>query len=343
MSDCYVHGVGAVTPAGWGMGPLRTVLRDRTTVPETWVAPSVRKYAMRVRNVPPPVSRPWFLGHGRLRRASAISRYMVSAGLEAMGIGDAAGQPSTDRLGIVFCVFSGCVNYTRRFFDETLRDPATASPLIFPETVFNAPTSHLAALLGANGPCYTLVGDQSAFVCGLQLAAEWLADDWVDDCLVVAAEEGDWLTADALRHFSRGVILGEGAGAIRLRREKSRTKLQTITAVVPCSGPSERHRAAWQIRAMMYPGEGLTGLSDGLVGCGSFDRAEAAVWSEWAGPRISVKTLLGEGLAAGGAWQCLAALELLESTSATRVWVPAIGMNQQAVAAAWDRNGGSQP
>jgi len=33
-------------------------------------------------------------------------------------------------------------------YDETLRDPTTASPLFFPETVFNAPASHIAALLG---------------------------------------------------------------------------------------------------------------------------------------------------------------------------------------------------
>ncbi len=312
-------------------------------LPETSLSRSGGEFSSRVRKVPSPAARPWFLGHSRLRRASAISQYMVSAGLEAMGIRDTVIEPSVDRLGIVFCVFAGCVNYTRRFYDETLRDPATASPLIFPETVFNAPASHLAALLGAKGPCYTLVGDQSAFVCGLQLAAEWLEDDWVDDCLVVAAEEADWLTADALKPFSRGMILGEGAGAIRLRREKSATRLQAVTAVVACSGPLERHRAALQIRAMMSPGEGLTGLSDGLVGCCSFDRAEAAAWSEWEGPRISVKTLLGEGLAAGSAWQCLAALELLESSPATRVWVPVIGMNQQAVAAAWEKSECSQP
>ncbi|MSU33528.1 MAG: hypothetical protein EXS36_00120 [Pedosphaera sp.] len=310
------------------------------TLPETSLHRSDREFSYRVRNVPPPPIRPWFLGHNRLRRTSAISHFTLAAALEAMGIGgDADVCPLVDRLGIVFCAFAGCVNYTRRFFDETLRDPSTASPLIFPETVFNAPASHLAAILGAKGPCYTLVRDQSAFVYGLQLAAEWLTDDWVDDCLVVASEEVDWLTADALRHFSRGVILGEGAGAVRLRHEKSSLTLDRVTAIVPCAGPSERRQAVRQVRALMRHPDGKTALSDGLVGCDSYDRAEAAAWSDWAGPRISAKALLGEGLAAGSAWQCLAALELLQSTPATRAWVPVIGMNQQAVAAAWRRLG----
>ena len=69
---------------------------------------------------------------------------------------------------------SGSVNYSRRFYDETLKDPATASPLVFPETVFNAPASHLAALLGTTAINYTLVGDPGTFLQGIALAADWL-------------------------------------------------------------------------------------------------------------------------------------------------------------------------
>ncbi len=118
------------------------------------------------------------------------------------------------RLGIIFCVTAGCVQYSRRFYDEAWRNPATASPLLFPETVFNAPASHLSAIL--ESPCvnYTLVGDPGTFLQALALAAGWLANDRIDSCLVVGAEELDWLTADAYRHFSRGVACGEGAGAV---------------------------------------------------------------------------------------------------------------------------------
>jgi 3-oxoacyl-(acyl-carrier-protein) synthase len=76
----------------------------------------------------------------------------------------------------VVCVFSGCVNYSSRFYSETLKDPATASPLVFPETVFNAPASHLSAFLGNSAINYTLVGDSGTFLIGLAMAAQWLSD-----------------------------------------------------------------------------------------------------------------------------------------------------------------------
>ncbi len=62
--------------------------------------------------------------------------------------------------------------YSRRFYEEVLRDPATASPLIFPETVFNAPASHLAAFLGTTAINYTLVGDEGTFLAGTRAGRE---------------------------------------------------------------------------------------------------------------------------------------------------------------------------
>ena len=63
---------------------------------------------------------------------------------------------------MVFAICSGGVNYTRRFYHEIVTQGANgASPLLFPETVYNAAASHLAALLGLNGQSYTLVGDSS--------------------------------------------------------------------------------------------------------------------------------------------------------------------------------------
>ncbi len=95
------------------------------------------------------------------------------------------------QLGIIVGVMAGNVTYSRRFYEEVLHNPATASPLIFPETVFNAPASHLAAFLGAKVIGYTLVGDDGTFLQGLALAAQWLADDKVDACVVIGAEETD--------------------------------------------------------------------------------------------------------------------------------------------------------
>lgn len=126
----------------------------------------------------------------------------MAAAWEALGPRDPqAVSPESPRLGIVVCVMSGSVIYSRRFFDEVLKSPATASPVLFPETVYNAPASHLAAMLGAEGRNYTLVGDPSAFLAGLGIAAGWMLNGDAESALVVGVEETDWLTAEAWELF----------------------------------------------------------------------------------------------------------------------------------------------
>src|SRR5437016_5505428 len=216
--NIFVHGIGAVSPAGWGVLPLREALAKGEPMPARELARPGWTRSLRVRPVPPPSPRPNFLTHARLRRTSPITQYAVAAALESLGDDAARVSGGSLRLGIIFCVMTGCVSYSRRFYDETLKDPATASPLLFPETVFNAPASHLAALLDTTAVNYTLVGDPGTFLQGLALAADWLQDGRVEGCLVVGAEEIDWLTADAYGLFARRIILSDGAGAVYLRR-----------------------------------------------------------------------------------------------------------------------------
>src|SRR6185436_6659465 len=220
MNRLFVHGSGAVSPAGWGVSALLRTLEEtdpstgsgRAPIPVQHLERPGRKQPLRVRRVPVPDPRPASFGHARLRRASPISQYAVAAAQEALGPDAAFAVQPERRLGVILCVMSVCVNYSRRFFDEALRDPATASTLVFHETVFNAPSSHLAAVLGTTAINYTLVGDPATYLDGLVLAAQWLSQGLVDGCVVVGAEELDWLTADAFRLFARRLVVSEGAG-----------------------------------------------------------------------------------------------------------------------------------
>src|SRR6266498_3577469 len=198
----FIHGIGAVSPAGWGVLPMREALAKGEPLPVKEIARPGWTRSLRVRPVPPPSPRPNFLSHARLRRTSPITQFAVAAALEALGEDAAHVSNGSLRLGIILCVMTGCVNYSRRFYDETLKDPATASPLVFPETVFNAPASHLAALLGTTAINYTLVGDPATVLQGIALAADWLLSEQVDGCLVIGAEEMDWLTAEAVTLFA---------------------------------------------------------------------------------------------------------------------------------------------
>jgi hypothetical protein len=279
--------------------------------------------------------------HPRLRRTSPIAQHAVAAALEALGT-DAANDVA-QRLGIVLCVMSGCVNYSRRFYDEALKDPATASPLVFPETVFNAPASHLAAVLGATAINYTLVGDPGAFLQGVALAADWLLAGRVNGCLVIAAEEIDWLSTEAFALFDRQVVLSEGAAALYLRREAASPEgfrgPQPAIRLAAVSQPylffdeQSRARAAERAKAELGPGSPDHLLCDGLQSAPRTDRAEARAWRDWPGARLSPKLILGEGLMAGAAWQCVSAFDSLRAGEHSAASISVVGCNQQAIAA----------
>ncbi len=106
MSGIYVHGCGAVSPAGWGVKQLYDAMDGGVGLPSKplprpgWATP------LNIRPVPAPSPRPTFLSHARLRRASPISHYVVAAALEAIGSEASLAARGNFRLGVVLCVMS---------------------------------------------------------------------------------------------------------------------------------------------------------------------------------------------------------------------------------------------
>jgi 3-oxoacyl-(acyl-carrier-protein) synthase len=240
------------------------------------------------------------------------------------------------RLGIVVCLQSGCVQYSCRFYDETLANPATASPLIFPETVYAAPASHVAALLENVALAYSLVGDPSVFLQGIALGAQWLAESRVDACLVIGAEETNWIIADALRHLDRRAIVAAGAGALCLCRDPKLSvgvELSAITDAHTFSARLDRTQAAQAMRGQLDKNAPGKVLCDGIGNSPRADAVERAVWSDWTGSRVSPKQILGEGLMAAAAWQCVAACDALAEKRFAVANVSLIGSTQQAIGA----------
>jgi len=331
----FISGCGVVSPAGWGLTPFRDALRNGPPLNMKELLRPGWNHPLRVRQTPPPSPRPAFTAHARLRRTSPIAHYAVAAGLEALGA-DAQAAPA-NRLGIVLCAMSGCVNYSRRFYDEVLKDPSTASPLVFPETVYNSPASHVAALLGTTAINYTIVGDPGTFIQGLVLAADWLTSRRVDGCLVIGAEEMDWLLADATHVFHHNAIVSDGAGALYLKREPSGAPALRLDAVSDSHlfhKTRTRAGAALRVRrefAALENGSEL--LCDSVAGLPRWDHDEIKAWSDWTGPRLSVKKILGEGFMAAAAWQCVAAVDALRQKQYSAATISVVGCNQQAIAA----------
>jgi 3-oxoacyl-(acyl-carrier-protein) synthase len=335
MSRIFVAGIGAVSPAGWNVAALRNALDKGEPLPVQKMVRPGWENPLPARLVPNPPVRPEFLAHPRLRRTSPITHCAAAAALEAIAKLRTNPAAKNFRLGIVVCLQSGCVQYSCRFYDETLKNPATASPLVFPETVYAAPTSHVAALLENVVLAYSLVGDPSAFLQGVALGAQWLAENRVDACLVIGAEETNWIIADALWHLNRPAIVAAGAGALCLCGDPNLSagvELAAITDAHTFSARLNRSQAAQAMRQQLEISSGEL-LCDGLGHSPRADAAERAAWNDWNGPRLSPKKILGEGLMAAAAWQCVAACDALAEKKFTAANVSLAGSNQQAIGA----------
>lgn len=319
MSRIYVHGVGAVSCAGWGMNSFREMLEGgRQPEPAKVLRPDGT--GLNVLRVPAPANRAAWSVHPRLRRSSPISHYAVAAALEALGTeGRVVEKPG---LGVIVSVMGGSVQYSRRFFAEALADPATASPLLFPETVFNAPASHLGALLSTGARNDTLVADQTGFPTALAAAADWLDRGEVETCLVVGAEEYDWITAEAAYRFSKRIIPSEGAAAVLLSRAPGSVELTAVSS----PEPYVRSSAAKKIAAMCSKPETPV---DSLV----FTHGNGA--SNNTGHAVDQK--LGDGLGAAGGWVCVAAIDALMRNRGNRAVARVRGSNLQTQEAVFSR------
>jgi hypothetical protein len=318
---------------------MREALRVGASLPNKplerpgWTTP------LNCRPVPEPSPRPAFLTHPRLRRTSPITHYAAAAALEAMSPFNALTNAG-NRVGVVMCVDGGCVLYSCRFFEEVLKDPATASPLVFPETVFAALGSSVAALLPETPLLNTLIGDSANFLQGISMAAEWLMDGRVDVSLVIGAGEINWVLADALWHLDRSAALSAGAGALALVRDPNHSlgvELNFITNAHAYATSTGRRTAAKNVRRE-FPGE-----SPGELLCDSqndsvrTNPAELAAWADWHGPRVSVRRTLGEGLVAAAGWQCVAAVDAILAGACSAANVSVMGTNHQAIGARFSK------
>ena len=324
----HIAGMGWVTPLGTGLEDVFA----RITAGEVAEAKAVANPETgRVHSyIPVPMKLVEALGRNpRLRRASAISYFAVAAGLAALADAGIGMTPElAARTAVVFAISNGGVIYTRKFYDQIVKQGANAaSPALFPDTVYNAPASHLAAQLGIDGASYTLVGDASVGISALHFAGQLLATDDVEQVVVVGAEECDWILCEAYSQWRLArTPLAEGAAALVLRRE-GRWRLDTHPGV-----PFFRQREAAAALASV-----LAEFADAKVeriiasANGTFiDRAEAAALATHFQnvPIVTPKKSLGECPGAGALMQTVAA-----ALSGGQALVTVVGFNQQASAA----------
>jgi 3-oxoacyl-(acyl-carrier-protein) synthase len=314
-----IAGMGWVTPLGNGVDPVWDRLLHGEEASATAISEQLGDRSYSVFRIPE--SALSGLAHPRLRRASMISRFAAAAGLEALQAGGLkVDSENAQRIALIFAISNGGVIYTKRFYRDVIEMGAqAASPLLFPETVFNAPASHLAAILGVTGTSYTVVGDGAVGLLAIKMAEDVMTDESLDYCLVVGTEEVDWLLCDAYRRWrllrsappiepfgkqKRGMILSEGAGAILLARDGP----ITIERAHP-GGSYRKREEAEEILMQMLRDLGQPEIDFVISSAnGTFiDQAERRALEQVLPDAIAytAKPALGESVGASGLWQVI--------------------------------------
>ncbi len=326
-----ISGHGAVSPAGWGVAAMMQALLAGDKIAPTTLERLSGETPVRMPVLRVPADGTTAPKFARLRRTSPISKFAAAAVAEALGDARLAEIAAGNlRVGVIFTLTNGCVNYSNRFYGEALAAPALASPILFPETVFNAPSSHLSALLGSTAPNDTLIADSTGFFSGIDLSVEWLERGDVDGCVVVSAEEIDWLSAEGLRHYSPRYLPSEGAAAIYLEPAAGPVKVLRLPDPVAFSTNSRQQAAAKIRKQLAASDDGQTLLVDGRAGISRYDAPETLAWADWIGPRWSPRMVLGEGMGVSAGLQIVAAVAALAHGKFQKAVVTATGANQQA-------------
>ncbi|MCX6971083.1 MAG: beta-ketoacyl synthase N-terminal-like domain-containing protein [Verrucomicrobia bacterium] len=268
----------------------------------------------------------------RLRRSGPISYLACAAAADAVL---QAGPLPCGRTALVFAASDGAVSYTRRFYEEVVGRGA-GSPLLFPETVYNAPASHVAAMLGLDGTVLTLVNDATAGMDALSTAADLISSGDADRCLVVAAEELDWISCDGYRRWKLaasgsgdGAVLAEGAVALVLGPPSA--SCVQISRIHP-GRTLLRHRAAGQtIRQVLAElADGATPDLAVLSSTGSRTGIVEESLVRECFPRARLlfpKRVAGNAFAASTLLQCLCAWQELQCGG--QAIVPVLGSSGQ--------------
>lgn len=224
--DIVVTGIAAISAAGVGIIPLMDAVRGGTSVlqpvpPEVTGADGLfwgKAEAFRAADFMPP------LKARRFDRASLFAVAAAGMALQDAGIDPRAGNG--DRIGIALgCGFGGIANseeFLRGWFEKG-QDGLV--PMLFPNTVPNAPASNASIEHGMKGPNVTQVQRFCSAEAAVQMACRFLEEGRADVMLAGGVDELNstimqgFASVRQLHRWAEG--FGEGSGILVLEQRES--------------------------------------------------------------------------------------------------------------------------
>jgi len=185
-----ISGIGFVSPYGTLAGPIDAIplpLRPIVRWPTTGVRSAFLVEPFRPTDAVPGL---------KTRRLDRLSVWaLVAASMAVKDAGLEPGRLDRSRIGVVCATGLGCIELTEAFLQSAADHTWSGTdPIIFPETLGNAPASHVARCLELSGPNVTVSSIGQAGECAFFHAASLLRHGQADQVIVIA---GDTLTRTA--------------------------------------------------------------------------------------------------------------------------------------------------
>jgi len=153
---------------------------------------------------------PW-LSARQARRMSPPSKFAVAAARMALEDAGLETEALEADLGVVLATSFGPSSFTEGLLEQILQQgPATASPLLFTESVANAPAAQTALALRARGANVTITQRETGPLLALARGAAEVARGRLRCALVLAVDEITPLLHGVLHRFGSLTTAGEG-------------------------------------------------------------------------------------------------------------------------------------
>ena len=238
MIDIVFTGIGVVSPLGVGREAFWENCRKAKTGIKKITSFDTSSLRSNIAGWVEGFDPSQFMSPGVYRRMSRISRMAVASSVEALKDSDLILDTiDRERIAVIMGTSYGSSSHVEDFYISLLKDgPRGAQPFLFPETVPNAPASHIAMFHRITGPNTTFCQNEISAENAILYAQNLLLQNQVDLALVGGADELSaiqYSCYDAVGALNKikvenyepvnpelggGLILGEGAGILVMER-----------------------------------------------------------------------------------------------------------------------------